>query len=208
MQDDQGKAMWPEGHLRPTMRTYTLRAYRPEKAEIDIDFVLHGKGIASQWAACARGGEVVGIIPPGKGSTYVQPADHYLLVGDHCTLPALSVILESLPEAATAEVHALLPDQAELQPLLTRAQVKTHWLFQDQGMDQQSLIQKALGASFPADKKTFVWVGGESHLVRTIRKHALQDRGLDPSMLYALGYWKAGMNETRYSTELGYDFRA
>ncbi|GEM44678.1 siderophore-interacting protein [Deinococcus cellulosilyticus] len=207
MQDDAGKAVWPEGPSRPAMRTYTLRAYRPEAAEIDIDFVLHGKGIASQWAECARGGEVVGIIPPGKGSTYVQPAQHHLIAGDHCTVPAVSVILEGLPETATAEVFMLLPDLQELPVLLTHAQVKTHWLFEDQGESQQHLIQRVLEASWPNHEKTFVWVGGESQLVRTVRQHALQERGLHPSMLYALGYWKAGMTETRYSTELGYDFR-
>ena len=37
---------------RPSVRSYTLRAWRPEAGELDIDFVLHGdKGIAGPWAA-------------------------------------------------------------------------------------------------------------------------------------------------------------
>lgn len=201
-QDETGKPLWPEEKVRPTMRTYTLRHFRPEQQEIDIDMVLHGKGIASQWAEGAKVGETVGIIPPGKGSTYTKPAPHYLLAGDHCTLPALMVTLENLPEGSSAEVFMLLPDAQEIQPIHTRADVQIHWLLQDRGQTQQDLIRQVKRASFP--EGTFLWAAGESTLVKALREHGLQ-KGLTPERAYVLGYWKQDMNETRYSSELRYD---
>src|SRR5688500_11085011 len=50
---DDWYAEWralPEERRNP-MRTYTVRASRPETREIDVDFVLHGPtGPASAWA--------------------------------------------------------------------------------------------------------------------------------------------------------------
>src|SRR5690606_5426397 len=43
----------PDAQRNP-IRTYTLRAVRPDLAEIDVDFVLHGSvGPASAWALAA-----------------------------------------------------------------------------------------------------------------------------------------------------------
>ena len=38
---------------QPVGAYYTVRAWRPEVAELDILFVLHGDGPASAWAARA-----------------------------------------------------------------------------------------------------------------------------------------------------------
>ncbi|MGW9346043.1 siderophore-interacting protein, partial [Streptomyces albidoflavus] len=64
----------PDG-VRPVMRNYTVRAFRPATdetdAEIDVDFVLHGSaadgtaGPASRWAESCQPGESVVIIDEG-----------------------------------------------------------------------------------------------------------------------------------------------
>jgi hypothetical protein len=47
------------------MRTYTVRALRPEVAEMDIEFVLHGvNGPASAWVTEAKLGDQLGLIIP------------------------------------------------------------------------------------------------------------------------------------------------
>lgn len=43
-----------EGLPVAPVRTYTVRAVRPEAGEIDIDFVLHDHGVASTWVKPAR----------------------------------------------------------------------------------------------------------------------------------------------------------
>ena len=42
---------FPAGSARPEMRDYTPRNYDPVAGALEIDFVLHGDGPASSWAA-------------------------------------------------------------------------------------------------------------------------------------------------------------
>src|SRR5918998_373432 len=45
---------FPDGRPEQHWRNFTVRAYRPEAAEVDVDFFLHGDvGRASAWAARA-----------------------------------------------------------------------------------------------------------------------------------------------------------
>jgi len=64
---DDWYAEWralPEDRRNP-MRTYTVRAARPEQREIDVDFVLHGStGPASAWAETAAAGDEVVLVGP------------------------------------------------------------------------------------------------------------------------------------------------
>lgn len=99
---------------RPPMRTYTIRAVRPEKKELDIEFVLHGDtGPASRWASRAGPGDVISINAPnvhydGKpvGCEWCPPehAEHFLLVADETALPAVMGIIEQLDERVD-DVH-------------------------------------------------------------------------------------------------------
>lgn len=50
--------VFPEGQPRPQARDYTPRRYDPVARELDIEFVLHGDGPASTWAAQARPGSI------------------------------------------------------------------------------------------------------------------------------------------------------
>ncbi|WP_432546293.1 siderophore-interacting protein [Kineococcus sp. SYSU DK004] len=96
--------------VRPTMRTYTVRAFRPQLRELDVDFVLHGvedghAGPASSWAAGARSGDEVWLIGPSVPGTgrmwgveFAPPAEArtVLLAGDETAVPAVCSILEQL----------------------------------------------------------------------------------------------------------------
>jgi NADPH-dependent ferric siderophore reductase len=103
---------WRElpGELRNPIRTYTVRAVRPELGEVDIDIALHGRtGPASRWALDARVGDAIVIYGPNAlhggpygGVDFLPPVqtDAYLLAGDATALPAISAILETLPPAS------------------------------------------------------------------------------------------------------------
>src|SRR5919107_3200606 len=57
------RALPPERQM--PIRTYTVRALRPEAGEVDVDFVLHGAtGPASAWAERAAVGDEVVLIGP------------------------------------------------------------------------------------------------------------------------------------------------
>ena len=61
---------------RPAARTYTIRALRPENAEVDVEFVLHGdNGPASRWAMHAQPGDRLAMTAPD--ATAEGPAQGY-----------------------------------------------------------------------------------------------------------------------------------
>lgn len=46
-------------------RSYTVRRWRADVHELDVDFVVHGDhGFASRWAAAVRPGDTVGFLGP------------------------------------------------------------------------------------------------------------------------------------------------
>src|SRR4051794_23652905 len=101
---------------RPFLRTYTVRAYRPDPAELDVDVVLHGlddghPGPAAAWAAAALPGDalvVLGPDRPGSGrawaAEWAPPASArtLLLAGDETAAPAIASIVEALPSGRRA----------------------------------------------------------------------------------------------------------
>ena len=57
----------PKEGVKPTMREYTPRRIDLVNNELDLDFVLHGDGPASTWAAQAKPGHTLNIAGP-RGS--------------------------------------------------------------------------------------------------------------------------------------------
>ncbi|MCC9173624.1 siderophore-interacting protein [Arthrobacter sp. zg-Y179] len=131
---------------RGCMRTYTVRGARcsgPEP-EIDVDFVMHfdedGKGgPASSWAAAAEPGDRVCIIGPNVaqcvtaesyGGIEWRPgmARHVLLAGDETAVPAITAILESLPEDVTGHALMEIPSSGDRQEVSTNSGVQMIWL--------------------------------------------------------------------------------
>ena len=94
----------PDGPRAKSMRTYTPLAVRPDVCEVDVDFVLHGDGPASSWAAQAQVGQVLFLMGPGPGYKLQADTPAYLLIGDDSALPAFETILASLSDTATVQV--------------------------------------------------------------------------------------------------------
>jgi NADPH-dependent ferric siderophore reductase len=121
---------------RNPIRTYTVRAVRPDAREIDVDFVLHGtEGPASAWAsAAAPGAPLVVIGPDGRasetGGLEWSPGDatSVLLAGDETAVPAICAIVESLPGHMSGSVYIEVPTEADALPLAAPAGVDVTWL--------------------------------------------------------------------------------
>lgn len=137
---------------RNPMRTYTVRSSRPEQAEIDVDFVLHGTdGPASAWASAARIGDGVILIgpdsraegEPGGMEWHPGTAERVLLAGDETAVPAICAIVESLGEGITGEVFLEVPATADMLPLEVRANLHIKWLARD-GASHGSLLGPAV----------------------------------------------------------------
>lgn len=160
---DDWYARWqamPED-VRPTIRTYTVRAHRPEVAELDIDFVLHGVdsghgGPASTWAAAARTGDQVALLGPDRPGTGrmwgcewspPQRARRLVLAGDETAVPAIASIVESLPTHATGIVCAEVPTADDIQSWDKPEQVEVRWSVRQRGngaLPHGALLEEAV----------------------------------------------------------------
>ena len=121
---------------RNPIRTYTIRAVRPETREIDVDFVLHGtEGPASAWASAAAPGAPLVVIGPDAradetGGLEWNPGDagSVLIAGDETAVPAICAIVESLPTHVTGSVYIEVPTEADALPLAAPEGVAIRWL--------------------------------------------------------------------------------
>ncbi|MEU6131795.1 siderophore-interacting protein [Saccharopolyspora sp. NPDC047091] len=128
--------------IRPTLRTYTVRAYREDPSELDIDFVLHGvdsghSGPASAWAAAAAPGDealLLGPDRPGGGRMWgcewspPETARQLVLAGDETAVPAMAAIVEALPADSRGVVCAEVPTAADVQTWRAPSGVEVRWL--------------------------------------------------------------------------------
>ena len=113
---------------RPVIRNYTVRAFRPEVPELDIDFVCHGvAGVAGPWAESVEPGAEVAFIDQGCGWAPV-PADWTLLVADESGLPAVLGILRDMPRDAVGHAIVELIDAADAQDVDAPAGMTVHWV--------------------------------------------------------------------------------
>jgi NADPH-dependent ferric siderophore reductase len=127
----------PEDRRNP-IRTYTVRDWRPEAREMDVDFVLHGSaGPASAWADQAAVGDEVALIAPNArfpgptgGFEWHPPADAscLLLAGDETAVPAICAIVERLPAGRRGRVLLEVPTAGDVLPVTAPAGVEVTWL--------------------------------------------------------------------------------
>ncbi len=90
------RATMPREHW-PRLRTYTVRAWDPDRLELTLDFVVHGdEGLAGPWARRAQPGDEVLFMGPGGAYSPDPAADWHLFVGDESALPAIAVAAERL----------------------------------------------------------------------------------------------------------------
>ena len=111
---------------RPVGAYYTVRQWDPERRELTMLMVRHGdSGQASAWVDGAVPGDPVALW--GPRTAYHPPAatDWHLLVGDDTGLPAVAVILESLPAGAVAKVFAEVADARNIRTCRCR-RVRRH----------------------------------------------------------------------------------
>ncbi len=189
---------------RPLARTYTIRAHRPERAEFDVDFVLHGAtGPASAFAERALPGDRVGIVGPNAEYDHAERfggveyrmdllAGRTLIVGDETALPAIGSILEALPAGTRATAVVELPEAADIPTLDVAADVRFRWL--PRGESAAARGDSVLGEIRSRnwfDAGLYAWVCGESSMVKGVRRQLLAG-GLDAARVTFMGYWREG----------------
>ncbi|AKT37574.1 siderophore-interacting protein [Chondromyces crocatus] len=191
-----GGLVFPEGKPRPVLRDYTPRRHDAAAGELDLDFVIHGDGPATSWAAQAKPGDRIGVGGPRGSLVVAKDFDWYLLAGDETALPAIGRRLEELPAGSRAIVFVEVEDEGEEQRFVTQADVQVTWLHR-RGAEAGTteLLEKAIRALSWPSGDGFVWVAAESGTVRTIRDHLRDERGVNKDWMRAVGYWKRGVSD-------------
>ncbi|WFE36121.1 siderophore-interacting protein [Micromonospora sp. WMMD975] len=125
---------------RSPIRTYTVRAVRPEAYEMDVDMALHGDGgPATRWARRARLGDRLAVVGPDAGYAgehggveFRPPADATLLLaGDETAAPAICAILDRLPAGARGHAVVEVPAAGDELPCRAPVGVTVTWLPRD-----------------------------------------------------------------------------
>lgn len=185
--------VYPEGAQRPAARDYTPRRYDAAANTLTIDFVLHGDGPATTWAAQARPGDFLGVGGPRGSFIVPDDFDWYLLAGDETALPAIGRRLEELPAGARVIVVVEVASAAEQQHFDTRTRVETHWLHRDGAAPgDPSLLQKAIAELKLPPGEGYAWVAAEAETAKALRRYLVAQRGLPKDRVKAAAYWKKG----------------
>lgn len=183
--------VFEEGKPKPAMRDYTPRRYDPAANELDIDFVLHHEGPATDWANQAKAGQFVGIAGP-RGSFVIPTAfDWHLLIGDETAIPAISRRLEELPKQAKAIVVIKTVSADAKMELASQCELDVQWVTEaDQSGSGKGALESAVrGLSLPKGEG-YVWAAGEYNDIKAVRLYLTDELGIDKSRIRAASYWR------------------
>lgn len=187
---------------RTRMRTYTMRSLDLEKGEMAIDFVSHGDdGIASRWAAHAVPGDQLGVLMKVKGRSLFQPADYYLLIGDHSALAVISVILELLPADTRGKAILEVYSKDDVIELEKPEGVDVVWVFNDEPGKTPLLLHYFEKENLATDGSRFIYVAAEHEVVDEIQHTLRHTEGLQRHEWQAYAYWKYGQTEDHSSED-------
>lgn len=190
---------FPEDQPRPQARDYTPRRYDNAARELDIEFVLHGDGPASTWAAQAQPGQYLGVGGPRGSFVIPREFDWHLLIGDDTALPAIGRRIEELGPDARVIVVAEVADESARIPLATGPHAEVHWIHRDDhraedgepASEGSQLVPTLRWLSLPAGEG-YVWAAGEGAAMREVRQYLVDERGIHKTRIRASAYWKRG----------------
>ena len=187
---------YPEGAEPSPARDYTPRAYDADARELTLDFVLHGHGVASDWARDAQPGDSLVVGGPRGSHLVADTYDTYVLIGDETALPAIARFLETLPETAAVQAFIEIGDESARQALPDGDHIQVSWLERN-GFDAASstLLEDVLRDFEEPDGDTYYWIATESRRARMMRKFIEGHLNVPRDWIRSTGYWKAQPDE-------------
>lgn len=163
---------------RGHMRTYTVRAVRGSGVDtrLVVDFVLHlaegATGPGSLWAASAQVGDRLVLMAPRRGQAFggieFAPggASSVLLVADETGVPAVSSILDDLPDGTLGTAFLEVPLSGDVTEVRCPEGMSVVWLPRDGAPLGERLHQAVLDhlgvpvdgpVEIPADADPDLW---------------------------------------------------
>jgi NADPH-dependent ferric siderophore reductase len=85
---------------------------------------------------------------------------------------------------------------AEEQRFDTRGEVTVHWLHRGETPPGRSdmLVEAVRDAQFPSGS-VFAWLAAESGTVRALRRHLINERGIDKRSIDFTGHWRLALTQ-------------
>lgn len=183
----------------PVRRTFTVRSFREDAQELDIDFVAHGdEGPASRWATHAKPGDFLGFMGPSQPKISTFDADWYLLAADPSAIPVAAATLEAMPRQAQGIAVFEIPTAEDQQQIQAPEGIALHWLVNPEApapsARQLAFVEQL--ALPPGRIQTCI--AGESGVIRALKNHLKRVIDQDPKDAYVSGYWKYGLIEDQH----------
>jgi NADPH-dependent ferric siderophore reductase len=192
--DDHIKIFLPaQGNAPALMRDFTPRAWDIDAGTFELDFALHPRGPAIEWARSAEVGDHIDIAGPRGSSIAPNDFDWYMLIGDATSLPAMNRRLESLPPETPVDVMALVAGCEEEAYLDPRGNRRFTWLHATDSNERDlKMFRSALqGMKLPAGEG-FIWIAAEVSLAKDIYRYMTETLGHPKAWIKAAGYWSSG----------------
>ncbi|MCM2389669.1 siderophore-interacting protein [Streptomyces albipurpureus] len=175
---------WPRP--LPTTRKYTVRRFDATTGELDLDFVIHPGGTASEWAVAAEPGDPVSLAGPPGAKAFPHTYDHYVFAVDATAIPATARWLEQAPDDVSAHLVIETGSIAEhTYPLAQRDGVRITRLVRE---GDRSHLAMAVRSLFLPAGRGFLFAAGEAEDIKPLRAWA---KGRMDALF--TGYWKRGV---------------
>ncbi|PVB61689.1 siderophore-interacting protein [Labrenzia sp. 011] len=181
------------------VRTYTIRAFRPESLELDIDFVAHGEeGPATCWAQRAQEGSFLGLLGPGPAKITDFYADWYLVAADLSALPIAEATLEAMPADAHGVAVFEVPSTEDIRSITAPKGIEVNWLVHEDVHTPSSAQVELIRALEWPSGTVQTCIAGESSVIRSLRDYLHNERSVPKKDTYISGYWKIGLVEDQH----------
>lgn len=176
---------------RPVIRNYTVREFRADTGQMDVDFVVHGtEGVAGPWAASFPLGSPVALIDQGCGYRPVTGAKRVILAGDESALPAVLGILRDLPAYSIGTAIIEIPHMEDRQPVIAPAGMEVQWIVRDPGARPGAEALAAVRKLRFGQEPVSAFFAGEQQLATGSRRHLVKECGVPKASVDFTGYWR------------------
>lgn len=176
---------------RPQVRWYTVRAHRPALGEVDVDIVTHGDaGPGSRWVLRAEVGSVAAFQTGTAAYRTQGVSGPQVIAGDETAVPAISRILEELPDGVEAHVFLEVPSVGDVPELPDPVGATITVLERGTDAPGSALVSAVEAADLPIP--TAAWLAGEQKAIAGVRRHLVGSLGAEKRAIYHCAYWILG----------------
>lgn len=179
-------------------RDYTPLNFDTESRSLQVDFFLHGHGVAARWAAGACLGDRLGLAGPRGSFLFEAACARHVFVGDETASPEFFLRMATLPPGVRRDAVVVVDDSEEQQP----AGPEVLWVHRRAADDVTASLLRKVDDLAPFSSDTFFWLAGEATQTRAVLRHLVTAYQVDSSQLRSSGHWKRGVSDHDHHTPL------